>query len=32
MISKVIIWERDQEEAIAKMQRALSDLLFLGVK
>ncbi len=32
MISKLIIWERDQEEAIAKMQRALSEYIILGVK
>lgn len=32
MISKLIVWGRDREEAIARMRRALSEYIILGVK
>ncbi|MEN6593037.1 MAG: acetyl-CoA carboxylase biotin carboxylase subunit, partial [Methanobacterium sp.] len=32
MISKLIVWGRDREEAISRMRRALSEYIVLGVK
>ncbi len=32
MISKLIVWGRDRNEAISRMQRALSEYIILGVK
>jgi pyruvate carboxylase subunit A len=32
MISKLIVWGRDREEAISRMRRALSEYIILGVK
>lgn len=32
MISKLIVWGRNRNEAIARMQRALSEYIILGVK
>lgn len=32
MISKLIVWGRDRDEAIIRMQRALSEYIILGVK
>jgi len=32
MISKLIVWGRTRNEAIARMQRALSEYIILGVK
>ncbi|HTX61710.1 MAG TPA: acetyl-CoA carboxylase biotin carboxylase subunit [Methanobacterium sp.] len=32
MISKLIVWGRDRDEAISRMRRALSEYIILGVK